>query len=221
MIYDAYKIVLHSTGVDQRGDYAYLHEGTSLLIGRASRHSKADFPIFNSFVSREHCILSLENGRLYIEDLNSKHGTALNGNPLLPQTRYALIEGDRITLVNGLIELYIDRDDQVTREMDITDILPRHNVLLNDTIQTIHIDDAHIKMPQKEYACFKLLFNNLGNPITKEEIIQTAWTERIGNPNHLVADEEISSLIYRVRKRVKQRFTITSIPHTGYYMEMV
>lgn len=216
---DTYKIMLNSIGMEQRGDYAYLHEGTRLIIGRASRHSKADFLIFNNFVSREHCVFSLENGFLYVEDLNSKHGTALNGQDLTPYQRYQVIEGDVVTLVNGIIELCIDVDNQVTREITLTSLFPRSNILLSDTIQTIYVNDQQIKMPTKEYACFKLLYENIGKMITKEEIIHCVWNERIGDPNHLVADEEITSLIYRVRKRVKQHFSIKSIPHKGYYLE--
>lgn len=211
--------MLNSKGMEQRGDYTYIYEGARVIVGRASRHSNADFQIFNTFVSREHCVFSLENCSLYVEDLNSKHGTSLNGNDLLPNQRYQIIEGDIITLVNGLVELYIESDNQITREITLTSLFPRSNILLSDSIQTIYVNDQQIKMPAKEYACFKLLYENLGQVITKEQIIHCVWNERVGDPDHLVADEEITSLIYRVRKRVKEHFTIKSIPHKGYYME--
>ena len=47
-------------------------------------------------VSRRHALISIESGRLFIEDLGSTNYTHLNQNRLLPNQRYQLNDGDEI-----------------------------------------------------------------------------------------------------------------------------
>ncbi|MDQ7862565.1 FHA domain-containing protein [Peribacillus frigoritolerans] len=107
----------------QTEEFAYVFEGKSLLIGRASQHSKADFRLYNDFVSREHCRIYMEEGQLLIEDLASKHGTSVNQMALVPGNPCHIEPGDSITLVNGLIEFIISIDNDLT--MDFTPVNPR------------------------------------------------------------------------------------------------
>lgn len=215
-----YKITLKSIGSIQFGDYRYISEGDSIIIGRATQQSKSDFPVFNSFVSRKHCKLIMEGNEISIEDLGSKHGTAVNGQKIPPYKKVRILQGDIITLVNGIITFHIAKDDQLTLDYTFTNIRTKDRVTLSDNMQAIYIDKEEIKMPSKEYLCFKLLFRNMGELTNKEMISKYVWKERLGNPDILVTDEEITSLVYRVRKRVKKRFTIKSVTHKGYYMEL-
>ena len=49
-------------------------------------------------VSRRHCELSLRDGRVWAEDLGSRNGTFLNGEPL--QAARPLADGDRLDLAD-------------------------------------------------------------------------------------------------------------------------
>ncbi|WP_050614253.1 FHA domain-containing protein [Bacillus testis] len=218
---EPFKLMLKSFYAEHRGKYTYIHDGQSILIGRASLHSKADFTIYNDFVSRAHCKLAFLEGVLYITDLESKHGTELNGVKLPPMQPIPFNEADQLTLVNGLIECQIERDDQVTRELNLDDLLREKDITLYDSMQTLYIAGQHIKMPAKEYLCFKLLYSRLNEVVPKEEIMRFAWEERLDTPYSFVSDEELTSLIYRVRKRIKSHFTIKAVPHKGYYLERI
>ena len=60
-----------------------------VVIGRGS---DADLSIDDRWVSRVHCVLSLSQGRLFVRDLESKHGTYVNeqhvdSTELLPDDR--------------------------------------------------------------------------------------------------------------------------------------
>ncbi|MFS0782954.1 FHA domain-containing protein [Bacillus sp. 1P06AnD] len=216
---DPYKLMLKTIHTEPRGEYVYIYEGQSVLIGRASLHTRADFPVYNDFVSREHCKLYMENGKLYIMDLASKHGTELNGMKLAPMEPILWTTGDQLTLISGMIEFKIEHDDQNTRELSLKELQSIRDVVLNDSLQNVLIENEVIKMPAKEYICFKLLFENMNEVITKSSIIDQAWPERKNTMQPWASDEEISSLIYRIRKRMKPYFSIKSIPHKGYYME--
>jgi pSer/pThr/pTyr-binding forkhead associated (FHA) protein len=49
-------------------------------------------------VSRRHCALSLRDGRVWVEDLGSRNGTRLNGQPLA--TPRPLEDGDRLEVAH-------------------------------------------------------------------------------------------------------------------------
>ncbi|WP_057913730.1 FHA domain-containing protein [Peribacillus muralis] len=222
MFNNTFKVVLRALHKGQTEEFAYVYEGKSLLIGRASQHSKADFKLYNDFVSREHCLIYMKEGKLFIEDLASKHGTSVNQMRLVPGQPCAIEPGDVITLINGLIEFMISIDNDLTR--DFTPVNPDllRTVSINEYLQTVTInEEAPIKMPTKEFNCFKLLYENLDHLISKEMIVQQVWPERNGNPEQIVTAEEIASLLYRVRKRINGHFAIKAVIQKGYYMESV
>ena len=65
---------------------------TGVSFGRSAEN---DFPfIADSALSRRHLTITPENGQWFVEDLKSKNGTRLNGQPL--QGRQLLCPGDRI-----------------------------------------------------------------------------------------------------------------------------
>src|SRR5215470_677293 len=64
------------------------------------RHSACDRRIHSPLVSRRHCLFSLREGQVWVEDLGSSNGTRLNGKPLA--------EGDRLDLA-GLPFLCLSR----------------------------------------------------------------------------------------------------------------
>ncbi|WP_285767376.1 FHA domain-containing protein [Peribacillus sp. SI8-4] len=222
MFNKTFKVVLRALHKGQTEEFAYVYEGKSLLIGRASQHSKADFRLYNDFVSREHCRIYLLEGKLFIEDLASKHGTSVNQVRLVPGQPCPIEPGDVITLINGLIEFMISIDNDLTR--DFTPLNPemQRTVIINEHLQTVTInEEAPIKMPTKEFNCFKLLHENLDNLISKEMIVLHVWPERDGDPEQMVSAEEIASLLYRVRKRINGHFTIKAVIQKGYYMESI
>lgn len=58
-----------------------------------------------SGVGRRHLRLSLWQGQVFAEDLNSTNGTFINGQRLAPQTQQALNNGDELRL--GALALHI------------------------------------------------------------------------------------------------------------------
>jgi len=66
-------------------------------LGRAV---SCDICLDQGFVADEHAIIRESNGRYEIEDLNSRHGTSINGEEV---HKHALKRGDRITI--GTFEL--------------------------------------------------------------------------------------------------------------------
>ncbi len=66
-------------------------EGESVVLGR---HSACDVVLESSAVSRQHARILNIDGAFYVEDLHSRNGTLLNGQPITQ--RQLLSEGDRL-----------------------------------------------------------------------------------------------------------------------------
>lgn len=66
----------------------------NITFGR--EHELKDYLAAKTFVSRRHCKFMLENGELFVEDLNSANGTYVNNQKILQKTKLA--KGDEIGL---------------------------------------------------------------------------------------------------------------------------
>ncbi|MBA3397790.1 MAG: sigma 54-interacting transcriptional regulator [Deltaproteobacteria bacterium] len=68
-------------------------DGAELVIGR---HPECDVPIDDDALSRRHAVMRSGGGSLVVEDLGSRNGTTINGNPINAARRLAV--GDVIAI---------------------------------------------------------------------------------------------------------------------------
>jgi serine/threonine protein kinase len=79
------------------GKVVTLKEGKSLLVGRGRN---VDIKVKDPSLSRKHCEILLEKGRIKVVDLESSNGTFVNGERVKEQLLY---DGDRIDIGRSLI----------------------------------------------------------------------------------------------------------------------
>lgn len=60
----------------------------------------------DTFASSEHTVISLKEGRWWLEDRNSRNGTVLNGEPIM--TSIIVTDGDIISIGNTHFKLTLD-----------------------------------------------------------------------------------------------------------------
>jgi transcriptional regulator with GAF, ATPase, and Fis domain len=87
----------------------------SCVVGRAST---ADIQLLDARASREHCRFTVEDGRVWVEDLGSQNGTFVNGEPL--PARAPLSPGDEIAVGDSLFVLDGDWDVLAARYGEAT-----------------------------------------------------------------------------------------------------
>lgn len=73
-----------------------------LIVGRDFADGCGDQIDTFDNVSRRHARISLEGGRLFVEDLESTNGTTVNGTPVRPDQRAPLADGDVLGFGNRL-----------------------------------------------------------------------------------------------------------------------
>ena len=86
--------------------------GMHILVLRSfpcilGRHPECDYPLGCPFISRRHCVLSLRDGRAWVQDLHSHHGTRLNGEALDDEP--PLANGDRLEIGPVPVRVYLVR----------------------------------------------------------------------------------------------------------------
>lgn len=75
---------------------ALIRSDNGQIIGRSAQH--ADYVLNLETVSRKHLRIVVKDGKIYVEDLNSANGTAINGNALAVGQEYELKSGDALKI---------------------------------------------------------------------------------------------------------------------------
>jgi hypothetical protein len=69
----------------------------NLSLGRTSDN---DIALDDPFLSKKHAMFTVRESKIYLEDLNSRNGTFLNGNRLNMGVDAQLTDGDKISMGN-------------------------------------------------------------------------------------------------------------------------
>lgn len=97
-------LVVESVDGDLRRTGAGFELRTVTRIGRAATNA---VQIDDTFVSSDHAVLALRDGRWWLEDQGSKNGTLLNGLPISQPT--IVMDGDIIEIGSRAFQLELAR----------------------------------------------------------------------------------------------------------------
>ncbi|MGZ4112999.1 MAG: FHA domain-containing protein [Tumebacillaceae bacterium] len=207
-----------------------LLEADETVIGRPSHQYVPDIAFINAFVSRRHLVIRNENGKAVLYDLGSKHGTEINGTPLLPNTPYPLKANDKITMAQGMVAMrYSNYISEMTLEIEPEELglhlqnLEQAQCFRVDREKRLcYVNGESVFMSDKEWRLFLMLYDHANVLVTNESIKREVWPERSldleGVPD--VGNEELSSRMYRIRRKLqKSRFEIHTIRGVGYIFE--
>ncbi|TES54573.1 FHA domain-containing protein [Halalkalibacterium halodurans] len=201
----------------------------SWSIGRLGKSWKPDIAFDNVFISRKHALLYVEEGQVFVKDLDSKHGTYVNDQRLAPHAPERLSHGDRLSLAKDIVVLTFSAID-MEETFDLTPFLPVNekkskepypdHVKLDPVKQTLLVSGEDYHFSEKEYKCIELLVQRYGEFVSKETLLPYVWPERKRTDGEGVdvSAEEVNSLLYRVRKKVAQSIEIETIRGKGYIL---
>ncbi|MED1954200.1 FHA domain-containing protein [Brevibacillus centrosporus] len=218
----------------KKGDPDQLHKRKFLskdayTIGRRGTQFQPDIAFSSLYVSRKHALLQ-KMGELYaITDLQSKHGTQVNGVDVY-DTPQLLRHGDHISLAKGAVELIFFAEGSeldATRELSLPMMqaaseLP--GLLINLERREIRLDGKRLHLTGKDMDLLMLLYQRANQAVSYEEIMVLIWPERLAGSDKTIPDvgkAEINALVYRLRKRLgRYGENVTTIPRYGYMWEM-
>ena len=171
-------------------------------IYELGKSPSATIVLDNPYVSRRHARIALRRGHFEIEDMGSKNGTLVNGEPV-DNRRVRLRFGDRIELGRGQVVLKFQR-------LDATLTLPansRTNTKTNPLLVDAKSRDVWVRgqrvdppLSRKEFDILTLLYLRRGEACSKDDIADRGWPER---PDGDVGDQDIEQYIRRLRRRIE------------------
>jgi DNA-binding winged helix-turn-helix (wHTH) protein len=172
-------------------------ERDSLVLGR---DETCDITLAERQVSRQHIRVYKQGETYFVEDLDSKNGTWVNGQPL-KGTR-ELHDGDEMHLALAVRVRFIGSNSTTP----LTGSLPAFlnaKLRIEPESRRVLIGGQEVNPPLSlpQYRLLELLYTNAGSICTRETVIATVWPEAIGEG---VSEQAIDALVRRLRDRLAE-----------------
>lgn len=169
-----------------------------MVIGRGSM---CDIMIADRQISRQHALLTSTSNGVLLEDLNSKNGTLLNGEPL--EEAVLLDDGDLLQIAFVQQFLYLSSD--ATLPLDADSQAPPSALSgllrLDKRSRRVWIGDQEVLPPLSvsQFSLLEMLYENQGLVVTRADLIKTIWGEEQAV---VVSEQALDALVRRLRDRL-------------------
>jgi hypothetical protein len=168
-------------------------ERETTLIGRGE---DCDVRVDDPLASRRHAQVRREPWRYVLEDLGSRNGTLVNGEPV--SGGHHLRHGDTVHVATTPLRF---EDPNATLPMSGTSLKPLHlPVWVNAATGEAFAFGNRLELAPKEMALLTLLYEKAGGICEKDEIARAVWPEYDG----VVSDYNIETLVSRLRSKLTQ-----------------
>lgn len=191
-------------------------QGDELVIGRGGH---CDVVIPERRVSREHVRIYRDGGQYFLEDLDSKNGTHLNGEPL--HGTEELREGDEIQIALCVKLRFIGSEATVPLTFEEVEPL-QHGLTLDPHTRQVFIDGRPLdpQLSLYQYRLVELLVESAGGVCTRDDVVRAVWPDAAEEG---VSEQAIDALVRRLRDRLaeldpKQQYIVTVRGH-GFRLE--
>lgn len=171
--------------------------GQVVTIGRGD---DCDIIIDDRQASRHHARITYREGEYFLEDLESKNGTFLNGGPL---NRAAPIkDGDVIGIALCAKLAFVDAGATAPVFIDGRKA-PEPGIRLDTGSRRVWVTGREISPPLSpaQYRFLELLYENEGKIIGREEVVSAVWREE---ESEGVSEQAIDALARRLRERIAE-----------------
>ncbi|HEX2907599.1 MAG TPA: FHA domain-containing protein [Phototrophicaceae bacterium] len=171
-------------------------------------------------ISRQHIRIYRERDQFYVQDLDSKNGSWLNGQPLKGSSE--LHDGDEVQLALTVRVRFVGIGSTTPLTSEVPAFL-HSRLRLEPESRRVFIGDAEVNPPLSlpQYRLLELLYTNMGSICTRDMVIQTVWPEAMGEG---VSEQAIDALVRRLRDRLAEidpegQYIMTVRGH-GFRLEM-
>ncbi len=171
-------------------------ETEEYVIGRGD---ECELVLSDRAISRQHARIWHEGDFYYVEDLESKNGTWVNGEALDRPRK--LIDGDKIQLAMTVRMVFSESDATVELSFDPARLKSR--LTLDRDARRVYIGQQEVIPPLSlpQYRLLQLLFDMGGGVCTREEVVDSVWPEAAGEG---VSEQAIDALVRRLRDRLAE-----------------
>ena len=171
----------------------------AFTIGRGG---ECDVVVPDRQVSRVHARIRRGDGAFWIEDLESKNGTHVNGQRLLPGTPHRLQGGDMIQIALAFKLIFVGSEATVPLVAEGSDARPGR-LRMDRLARRVWIGEREIDPPLSvpQYHLLETLYDAADQVITRDDIVTAVWPEVMGEG---VSEQSIDALVRRLRDRLAE-----------------
>jgi hypothetical protein len=168
----------------------------TMVIGR---ESDSDVQINDRQVSRRHAEITQTVEGYTLRDLGSKNGTFLNGEPVWDRPRL-IRNGDEVGIALCARLTFVE--DNATAPI-ILDHKQKPPIKMDMAAKRVWVMDREIDPPLSlaQYSLLELLYRNAGNVVSRDEIVETVWSDQEADG---VSEQAIDALARRLRERIAE-----------------
>ena len=170
-------------------------QGAIVVIGRGD---DCHIVIDDRQASRHHARITQTEDGYVLEDLASKNGTFLNGQPLTVPT--VLRDGDEVGIAFAAKLSFVDAGATAPLLFD-EELGP---IIRMDTeAKRVWVAAKELAPPLSlaQYRLLELLYANRGRVVSREEVVSAVWAE---DDSEGVSEQAIDALARRLRERIAE-----------------
>lgn len=188
-------LIIHD---DRFKDQQWTLAKDSAVVGRGE---ECDIVVAERQVSRQHIRVYKEDDAYFVEDLESRNGTWVNGQQLKGIRR--LYDGDKIDLAMTVHLEFVGSGATAPLAFEVPMNLTGGRLRLDRDARRIFLNDTEIDPPLSppQYRLIELLYNNAGRICTRDQVVETVWPDAIGEG---VSEQAIDALVRRLRDRLAE-----------------
>lgn len=169
-----------------------------LLIGR---DADCDVVVPDRQVSRHHARIRVAaEGEVYLEDLQSKNGTHVNGVAIEGPTR--LTDGDVIQVAVAARLLYVGTEATMPLTLE-AGASAAGRLRIDEHAHRVWLGDRELSpaLSPPQYRLLELLLSRPGQVVRRDEVIEAVWS---GNESEGISEQAIDALVRRLRERLAE-----------------
>lgn len=171
-------------------------DADEFIIGRGS---ECNIVLPERQVSRHHVKITRRGGSFYVQDLDSKNGTHINGRQI--EDVASIQDGDEIQIAAAVKLVFIGTG--ATLPLTFEPPQPERPLVIDTSHRTVHIRGRELDPPLSlaQFRLLQLLYDASGAVCSRDAIVDTVWpgTEGIG-----VSEQAIDALVRRLRDRLAE-----------------
>ncbi len=139
------------------------------------RHPDCDIVVDAGAVSRQHARLSREGAKFFVEDMQSRNGTYVNGR--MVYGRYGLSEGDQIRVCDVSFTFHGERSAEVESSQNLTVLVDDTNGPANSTVWSkldVTSEDSHLTFtasPEAKLEALLEIARSLGRSLSLDQVL--------------------------------------------------
>ena len=167
----------------------------TLLIGR---DAACDVVIPDRQVSRQHARITKTGAVVMLEDLGSKNGTYLNGQPLTEPKQ--LTEADEITVAFTQNFLFLSSDATMPLAGIPPELMQAFRLRLEEDSKRVWVRGVELDPPlsAQQFSLLSVLYAKTGQVVSREDLINAVWEE----DTRWVTEQAFDALVRRLRERI-------------------